>query len=158
MTDKVNRIEPGFLGRYRKGKPHATVYLEIAGGFLRLRYGLNDAPDTLSTVSFVFEPTPDAPSAGPELIFRLPAAGDERVTLIAPNAVSGRQWANGAVFWGHTFDDDQSPSGGRAVSLDGWVDDCLQEMIHPPRRRTSRKRNREGWYRPEDVTGPDWEP
>jgi len=53
------------------------------------------------------------------------------VTSIKENAISGLQWSDGRVDWGHTFDDDSSPAKGMKCGFDGWIDECLSKMINP---------------------------
>lgn len=147
-----NDLPSGFLSTYRTGKPHSTLYVRLARGYLRLKYGLNDAPDALSIVSYVLSDSDESPALGARLELRLPeSAGEEVVTFIAENAVSGRQWARGRASWGHTYEAD-SADAGEAVGLEEWVDRCIAEMISTPRGSPhKRKLRREGWFGPDEI-------
>lgn len=127
----TNGIDKGFLASYRLGRANETRFLPLARGFLKLRYGLNDEPEVLSIASYVLEPSDDAIAVGPRLEFRLPKQpGGERATFMTENGVSGRQWSCGNAYWGNTYDDTSS-NHRRWITLDDWVDECLEEMVNP---------------------------
>jgi len=129
---KKNKIEKGFLKKYRKRKGGEVVHLPLEFGFLKLEYGLYDEPGVLSLVSFVLEDKDDAIAIGPRLETMLGGSDeDTQVTYISDNGVSGLQWSNGEVVWGHTYDDDSGPSPGTKVGLDEWIDEMVDAMINP---------------------------
>ena len=45
--------------------------------------------------------------------------------------MSGLQWANNGVYWGHTFEDDGGPVTVKKISLIDWIDECIEKMINP---------------------------
>ena len=154
MTGKENEMAAGFLATHRKGKAHSTLYIPLKRGFLKLRYGLNDAPETLSTVAFVLEATETSIAIGPRLELRLPNDGrHEKAVFIEENAVSGLQWAGGRVTWGHTYDDGSPDTGGESIDLGEWIDRCIAAMIHPKESPDTKGRGgrREGWMSPEEF-------
>jgi hypothetical protein len=125
----MNSIPKGFLKKYRKGKAGEVLYLELQKGFLRLEYGLYDDPLILCLVSYVKSKRKDAIAIGNRLELSLNDDYGDEVTFMSEMGVSGLQWSNGEVIWGHTYDDDSSPSPGRKVDLDAWIDDCIKSMI-----------------------------
>ena len=130
-----NCVPPGFLDRYRAGDGTPTVYLALAPGFLRLEYDTDVEPSLLRRVSFVADPSPNAPAVGPLLAFRLDPLGvDDGATFIEEMGVSGFQWSGGAARWGHAYEDDAPPQEGERISLGRWVDRCVGAMINPPKR------------------------
>jgi len=124
-----NTVQKGFLKKYRRSKGSETVFLPLEKGYLRLEYGLYDNPGWLSLVSYVLTNKKNAPALGKRLELVLDEEGQNIVTFIAEMGVSGTQWSNGHVIWGHTYDDDSPPSPGRKISLDDWVDECINIMI-----------------------------
>jgi hypothetical protein len=121
-----NHPPKGLYARRKKGKPESTVHLKLALGFLRLSY---DEEGVLSLIAFVLERDERAREIGP----RLELNGDT-VTFIEENGVSGLQWKDGAVIWGHTFEDslpspvrDDAPP----MSLGEWIDDRARVMTNP---------------------------
>jgi hypothetical protein len=129
---KKNKIEKGFLKKYRREKKREVVYLPLDLGFLKLEYGLYDEPGVLSLVSFVLERSNDAIAIGPRLEMMLAGSDEDvQVTYISENGVSGLQWMNGVAYWGHTFDDDPGPIKGKKIGLDEWVDEMIEAMINP---------------------------
>jgi len=132
MTRGKNKILKGFLKTYRKGKPGEVKYIPLRLGFLKLEYGLYDEPEVLSLVSFVLNDNDEAIAIGLRLEMMLgEVEGSGEVTYISENGVSGFQWSDGYVIWGHTFNDDSSPERGKKIGLDQWIDDCIAEMINP---------------------------
>ncbi len=132
MAEILNRVPPGFLERYRAKTAENVVFLPLARGFLKLEYGKYDEPDALAVVSFVAKNSEASPAIGPRLELRLFKGGREDIaTLIGENAVSGLQWSNGGVFWGHTYDEDGPAPQRRTVSLGDWIDECLARMVNP---------------------------
>jgi len=130
MSEKIkNSIPKGFLKKYRYGKANEILFLTLQKGFLRLEYGLYDDPEILCLVSYVNSKKKDALSIGNRLELNLGDGNYDEVTFIAEMGVSGLQWSNGEVIWGHTYDDDSSPSPGRKVDLDTWIDECIESMI-----------------------------
>ena len=116
MAEILNRVPPGFLERYRAKTAEDVVFLPLARGFLKLEYGKYDA----------------SPAIGPRLELRLfKGERGDIATLIGENAVSGLQWSNGGVFWGHTYDEDGPAPQRRTVSLGDWIDECLARMVNP---------------------------
>jgi hypothetical protein len=132
MKKKRNNIAKGFLKTYRTGEKNGVTYLKLHTGFLKLEYGLYDNPELLCLVSFVPDTSEDAIAIGMRLEMNLQddQNGDE-VTYISENGVSGLQWSGGEVIWGHTYDDDSPPEPGRKVTLDEWLDECVDSMINP---------------------------
>jgi hypothetical protein len=127
-----NKIARGFLGKYRREEKREVVYLPLELGFLKLEYGLFDEPGILSLVSFVLENRDDAIAIGSRLEMSLADSDeDTQVTYISENGVSGLQWSDGEVIWGHTYDDDSGPSPDRKVGLAEWVDEMIEAMINP---------------------------
>lgn len=132
MKDIKNRMAAGFLKKYRKGKGNEVKYIPLKLGFLKLEYGLYDDPGTLGLVSFVLDRDDEAIAVGSRLEMSLPEDGTgEEVTYISENGVSGLQWSNGEVIWGHTYDDDSPPSPGKKIGLDQWIDEMIGNMINP---------------------------
>ncbi len=132
MSEAKNELPPDFLSTYRFGKADSTVFIPLTSGYLRLRYGLYDTPETLSLVSFVLDANDTALAVGPQLEFRLPeTVGIEEATFVGENAVSGLQWAAGRVIWGHAYDDDSAPEEGETIGFDEWVDRCILQMVNP---------------------------
>jgi hypothetical protein len=124
----INSVPKGFLKKYRKGKDNDISYLPLTIGYLRLEY----TSDLLSIVSFVRDKSPYSKAIGERLECDLNLDGNgEVVTYISEMGMSGLQWSEGQVLWGHTFDDDSSPSKGEKINLDAWIDNCLQEMVNP---------------------------
>lgn len=141
MKNERNVIQKGFLGTCRRGEKHGVIYLPLALGFLKLEYGLYGTPETLCLVSFVLDKSKDAVAIGSRLEMSL--QGDRRgeeVTYISENGVSGLQWSGGEVLWGHTYDDDSAPSPGRKISLDDWIDECVDKMINPSEEEIEERR------------------
>ncbi|MBN1898627.1 MAG: hypothetical protein JW827_07600 [Spirochaetes bacterium] len=127
-----NEMPEGFLQKYRNGKRKEVKYIPLKLGFLKLEYDVCDNPGILSLVSFVLEDNDEAMAVGPRLEMNLtPDATGDVVTFITENGVSGLQWSNGRVFWGHTYDDDSPPSEGKTISLEEWIDECVDKMINP---------------------------
>ncbi len=132
MGKPINSMVPGFLARYREKKTEDIIYLPLNAGFLRLEYGRYDDPRALAIVSFVWHATREAAAVGPRLEMRLiPGDRGNIVTFIGENAVAGRQWRRGRVIRGHTYEDDSPGGAGNPVSLDEWVDTCVDRMINP---------------------------
>lgn len=132
MTRK-NKIARGFLKKYRVDKKREVVHLPLESGFLKLEYGLYDNPGILSLVSFVLDDSDEAIAVGSRLEMSLAGSGaDTQVTYISENGVSGLQWSDGAVIWGHTYDDDSEPGPGKKIGLEEWVDEMIEAMINPP--------------------------
>jgi hypothetical protein len=132
MKKKRNIIAKGFLETYRTGEKSEVKHLKLHTGFLKLEYGLYDNPELLCLVSFVLDRSEDAIAIGMRLEMNLQAdhRGDE-VTYISENGVSGLQWSDGEVIWGHTYDDDSAPGPVKKISLDDWIDECIDAMINP---------------------------
>jgi len=129
---KRNKIPKGFLKAYRTEEKHDVTYLPLDLGFLKLEYSLYDDPDLLGLVSFVLDKSEDAIAIGSRLEMNLsPDGQSDEITYISENGVSGLQWSNGEVIWGHTYDDDSAPTPGRKVSLGQWVDEMIDVMINP---------------------------
>lgn len=131
MKNKTKNTYPkGFLKKYRKGRSDEVLFLELKKGFLKLEYGLYENPGLLSLVSYVHSQRKDAMAIGNRLEICLDEDDTSaQVTFIAEMGVSGTQWSNGEVIWGHTYDDDSPPSPGRKISLDDWIDECINIMI-----------------------------
>ncbi len=132
---KRNCIPEGFLKKYRHGPDtEKPLYLPLKTGFLKLEYGLYDNPGILSLVSFVRKDRGTSPAVGPRLEMILTESGQgDQVTFITENGVSGLQWENGKVIWGHTYDDDSGPTKGKKTALNEWVDEMIDDMINPTR-------------------------
>lgn len=123
----------GFLSRHRSGAPEACEFVSLVRGFLRLE---RDERGLLSLVSFVLDDSANARAIGPRLEMGLSEdGGDDEVTCIAENAISGSQWRGGSAAWGHTLEDDGDggTSEARAVPLEAWMDECLARMVNPPK-------------------------
>lgn len=135
----------GFLRTYRKGAKGAVRYLSLDFGFLKLEYDEDTDPGRLYLVSFVLDQDIDAMAVGCRLEMIL-SDDDEGsiVTYIAENGVAGLQWAHGGVYWGHTYDDDTGPGTIRKISLDKWVDECIDTMINPSREDIEERRQLDG--------------
>jgi hypothetical protein len=132
LAKKINQIAKGFLKTYRKRKERDVLYLPLELGFLKLEYGFNEEPGVLSLVSFVLENVDDAIAIGPRLEMSLAGSDeDTQVTYISENGVSGLQWSNGEVIWGHTYDEDAGPSPGRKADLAAWIDEMIDSMVNP---------------------------
>ena len=130
MNEKIkNTLPNGFLKKYRKGKPGEILFLPLQKGFLRLEYGLYCDPQTLCLVSYVNSKRIDALAIGNRLELSLSDDGNDQVTFMAEMGVSGLQWSNGEVIWGHTYEDDSPPSPGRKIDLNTWIDECVKSMI-----------------------------
>jgi hypothetical protein len=131
MNNKTkNTFSKGFLKKYCKGTSCEVLFLPLQNGFLKLEYGLYEEPGLLCLVSYVHSKRKDAMAIGNRLEICLD--NDDacsKVTFIAEMGVSGTQWSNGEVIWGHTYDDDSPPSPGRKISLDDWIDECINIMI-----------------------------
>lgn len=131
--NRVNSVPSGFLKQYRAGESEGAVYIPLTAGFLRLEYGACGEQILLSRVSFVSDRSLFTPAIGNVLEFSLkPDCKGEVVTLIGEMSVSGLQWVDGTVQWGHTYGDDLSAAEGRKIDLDSWVDECIDGMINPP--------------------------
>lgn len=132
MKKQRNKLTKGFLKTYRTGNDNEVKYIKLATGYLKLEYGLYDTPTILSLVSFVLDTSEDAIAVGMRLEMNLQDdhTGDE-VTYISENGVSGLQWSGGEVIWGHTYDEDSPPGPGRKITLDDWIDECIDGMINP---------------------------
>ena len=121
-----NTIEKGFLATYRQGD--GTKFIQLNTGFLRLSY---DNKGLLEKAAFVLTKSKGARVVGSQLELSLAIDGlNEDVTYIAPEGVSGLQWSNGKVEWGTTYEYDGSPSNGRTIPLDAWVDERVSKMIN----------------------------
>jgi hypothetical protein len=132
MNKKKNKIPEGFLKNYQNDKKNEIKYIRLETGFLKLEYGLYNNPGVLCLVSFVLDKNEDAIAIGSRLEIILNDGGEnDEVTFISENGVSGLQWSNGEVIWGHTYDDDSAPGPGRKISLDDWIDECIDSMINP---------------------------
>jgi hypothetical protein len=132
VAKQRNQVEKGFLQTYRRGRAREVRYLPLSRGFLKLEYASREEQGMLFLVSFVLDEDDRAMAVGPRLELRLDDTEEGgAATLIEENAVSGLQWSNGAVLWGHTYEDDGPPEKGRAVSLGTWIDDCIETMINP---------------------------
>lgn len=120
---------PGFLARHRRGAPGTIEYLRVGRGFLRLAREEDDG--WLERIELVREATEDALAVGEILELELSdGTWPDRATLIALNAISGLQWEDGEVRWGHTLDEDAPPSSpAERVTLDAWVDRCVGQML-----------------------------
>jgi hypothetical protein len=141
MKHKRNVIPKGFLETYRFSKKDEVKYLELATGFLKLEYGLYDDPGVLCLVSFVLDKSDEAMAIGPRLEMNLNEfRTGEQATFITEFGVSGLQWSGGEVIWGHTFDDDLAPEPGRKISLDDWIDECIDAMINPSDKEIEERR------------------
>jgi hypothetical protein len=131
MTEKIkNSFPKGFLKKYRNGRSDEVLFLPLQKGFLKLEYDLYEETGVLCLVSYVHSKRKDAMAIGNRLEICLEE--DEsysQVTFIAEMGVSGTQWSNGEVIWGHTYDDDSPPSPGRKIGLDDWIDECINIMI-----------------------------
>lgn len=129
----VNSIPSGFLKKYRTGESEGASYIPLAAGFLRLEYVSSGEDIILSRVSFVSDKSLYTPVIGNVLECSLsPHRAGEVVTLIGEMSVSGLQWVDGTVQWGHTYGDDLSAAEARKIDLDSWVDECIDGMINPP--------------------------
>ncbi len=138
---KRNIIPKGFLKTYRAGKKHDVTYLPLELGFLKLEYGLYEDPELLGLVSFVLDRADDAIAIGSRLEMNLSIdEQSDEVTYISENGVSGLQWSDGEVIWGHTYDDDSAPSPGRKVSLGQWVDEMIDVMVNPSEEEIEERR------------------
>lgn len=128
-----NTIPKGFLKQYRYGDGEEFGYIILAAGFLRLEYDTEAPRPLLSRVSFVAAPNPFSNAIEEQLECNLSFDGaDDEITFIKETGVSGTQWCDGQVRWGHTYDDenDTLPEG-RKIALDEWVDECIEKMINP---------------------------
>ncbi len=129
MRSKKNYLRKGFLKKYRKGKDNEIKFLPLKNGFLRLEY---EDQGVLSIVSYVLSKAKNALSIGKRLELSLDQDyNNDTATYIEEMGISGFQWSNGEVFWGHTFDDDSPPTGVRKIILDEWIDECIKMMINP---------------------------
>lgn len=141
MKKQQNSLPRGFLKTYRKGEKQEVKYIPLKLGFLKLEYGLYDNPGILGLVSFVMDESDDAIAIGARLEMMLSDDHEgEEVTCISEMGVSGLQWSNGEVIWGHTYDDDSAPSGGRKIGLDAWIDECIETMINPSEEEIEERR------------------
>jgi hypothetical protein len=117
-----NRPPAKLYESHKKGKPRTRVHAPLALGFLRFVY---DEDGDLTLIAFVLEDDQRARAVGPRL-----ELNNGIVTFIEENGVSGLQWRQGTVSWGHTYED-SVPSKVRQVGLDEWVDDRVQAMSNP---------------------------
>jgi hypothetical protein len=132
MKSILNAVDKNFLEKNHEGKEMEIIYYPLNLGFLKLEYGLFDNPGILSLVSFVLDDIEDAIAVGPRLEMCLSQDDAESVvTFITENGVSGLQWLDGEVTWGHTYDDDSSASDGKKIGLGEWIDECIDKMINP---------------------------
>ena len=128
---KQNKIIPTLLAIAFIVIAWQVIALSI--GFLRLEYDIEEAQPLLSRVSFVTAPNIFSNAIEELLEFNLsPDNAYDEVTFITEMGVSGTQWSDGQVRWGHTYDDDDAtPQEGKKIELDLWVDQCIEIMINP---------------------------
>jgi hypothetical protein len=108
---------------HERGK--GIVFLPLEQGWIKLEY---DDDGDLQLISFVLEEHEAERAVGPRL-----ELGGGTVTFITENGVSGLQWSDGEVIWGHTYDSDGSPAPGRKIDLPAWIDECVDKMVNPDR-------------------------
>jgi len=140
-----NNIPKGFLKKYRNGKGEEVRYIKLSVGYLRLEYDTEQSQSLLSIVSFVACPSmfSNAIEEQLELNLSINSTFDE-VTFISEMGVSGSQWSDGQVRWGHTYDDDDATiAEGKKIALDLWIDKCIEMMINP--RKEILKKIKEGF-------------
>ncbi|MBN1411827.1 MAG: hypothetical protein JW969_13345 [Spirochaetales bacterium] len=128
-----NSFPKGFLKKYNFSDKKEIKFIQLSTGFLKLDYHTDNDIAFLGIVSFVLKDKEDSFALGNRLKFIFSSIGNsyETVTFISENGVSGTQWHNGKVIWGHTYDDDSQPSKGCEISLDDWIDECIDIMINP---------------------------
>lgn len=153
MPDKpVNSFPPGFIEKYRKGSCDSVEYISLDTGFLRIEYAGEEGDSLLSRVSFTAAKSKHSPAIGEVLEFSLsPDGADDVVTFIGDMNISGIQWANGEVQWGHTYEDETYPSDGKKIDLSTWIDECIVKMINPsPKILANMKK---GYHVSRDIDG-----
>ena len=129
-----NSLPKGFLKKYRIVEKEGVKYIALNSGYLKLEYDkFEEDQPVLFLASFVLKKNKYAVALGNRLEFSISKNENENdeVTFISEYGVSGLQWSNGRVFWGHTYDDDSPPPPGRKINLDEWVDECIDRMINP---------------------------
>ena len=125
-----NSVSGGFLKKYRTAMVDDTLYIPLTAGFLRLEYSHETGPYILTRVSFTADSSEHSRAIGNLLEFSISADKDDgQATFIAEEGVSGIQWSAGEVVWGHAYDDDSPPSKGRKISLESWIDECVEKII-----------------------------
>jgi hypothetical protein len=128
---KANNFPTGFLAKYRTAQGERQ-YVKLDFGHLRLEYDIEETPSLLYLVSFVVSEDNEARAIGRRLELNLDPDGImETVTCMTEMGVSGLQWSDGHVYWGHTYEDDGPPDPGKEIELGEWVDECIHKMINP---------------------------
>ncbi|MEY2664755.1 MAG: hypothetical protein RIT04_563 [Candidatus Parcubacteria bacterium] len=123
----MNTLPNNFLTDKLKGKPNEIGFVELKGGYLKMKY---DEDGALIRVAFVLSKEEYEPSVGKQLEFSLDQSMNGTVTYIEEMGAGGFQWSEGKVIWGSTYDEvPSSPT--REISLNDWLNECLREIINP---------------------------
>lgn len=114
----------GFLKQFKEGPKGEVVYASLKEGFLMLSYEDNGR---IYQAAFVKQRGADAGGDQPQLYF---VWIKNFVTFKSENSMGGRKWSGGGVSSGTTLetDDDGPVTSEKTVTLDDWVDECVEEM------------------------------
>ena len=109
------------LSRYRRGKPGSVIGLKKGRAKLAFKY---DEDGQLLVL--------EVRGATPRIYFDWT---NNMHALKSPMSVGGTQWTGGVVVTGTVYGDgDGSGGGGRRVSLDDWVSECIELMLEASRK------------------------
>ena len=114
----------GFLKKFKNGPNGEVVYAPHKDGFLRLLY---EDDGCIYQCAFVKEHGAVPSKNQPQLYF---VWVNNFVTFKSENSMGGRQWNGGSVYSGTTLepDDDAPIPAEQTLTLDEWVDECIDEM------------------------------